>query len=60
MKTRSSLENLGWSLQLFALVMVGSALLVGLAYKSMAAELTMLGIGGALFILGRWLQQKEG
>ncbi len=54
------MEGLGWSLQLLALVVVGSALLIGLAYKSMAAELTMLGLGGALFILGRWLQQREG
>lgn len=54
------LDNLGWSLQLLALIVVGSALLIGLAYGSMAAELTMLAIGGALFLLGRWLQQKEG
>ena len=54
------MEGLGWSLQLLALVVVGSALLIGLAYKSMAAELTMLALGGALFILGRWLQRREG
>lgn len=54
------MDNLGWGLQLLALVVVGCALLIGLAYGSMSAELTMLAIGGALFLLGRWLQQREG
>jgi hypothetical protein len=46
-------------LQLFALVVVGSALLIGLAYESMSAELTMLAVGGALFLAGRWLQKGQ-
>ena len=54
------MDNLGWSLQLLALVVVGSALLVGLAHGSMSAELSMLAVGGALFLFGRWLQQREG
>ena len=54
------MDNLGWGLQLLALVVVGSALLIGLVYASMRAELSMLAIGGALFFLGRWLQQREG
>lgn len=54
------MDNLGWGLQLLALVVVGSALLIGLAYASMSAELTMFAIGGALFLLGRWLQHREG
>ena len=58
--TGSRVEGLGWRLPLLALVVVGSALLIGLAYKSMAAELTMLALGGALFILGRWLRHREG
>lgn len=52
--------DLGWSLQLLALVVVGCALLIGLVYASMSAELTMLAVGGGLFLLGRWLQQKTG
>jgi hypothetical protein len=49
----------GWILQLLALVVVGSALLVGLMYGSMRIELTMLFTGGVLFLLGRWLQRRE-
>lgn len=48
--------NLGWGLQLIALVVVGSALLIGLAYRSMSTELTMLAVGGVLFLVGRRLQ----
>lgn len=51
------MSNLGWGLQLLALVVVGSALLIGLVYGSMSAELTMLAVGGALFLAGRWLQE---
>ena len=54
------MSGVGWGLQLVALVVVGSALLIGLTYQSMSAELGMLVIGGGLFLLGRWLQQKEG
>lgn len=54
------MENAGWGLQLLALVIVGSALLIGFAYDSMDAELTMLAIGGALFLGGRWLQRRQG
>ena len=54
------MDNLGWGLQLLALVVVGSALLIGLAYESMSAEITMLAVGGGIFLLGRWLQQRDG
>ena len=53
------MSNVGWALQLLALVVVGSALLIGLAYESMSAELTMLGVGGAMFLAGRWLQEGK-
>ncbi len=53
------MKGLGWSLQLAALVIVGSALLIGLAYESMSAELGMLAVGGGLFLFGRWLQQRQ-
>ena len=54
------MNNLGWGLQFLALIVVGSALLIGLAYESMSAELTMLVVGGGIFLLGRWLQQRDG
>ena len=53
------MEPLGWTLQFLALVIVGSALLVGLAYESMSAELTMLAIGGGLFLIGRRLRERR-
>lgn len=53
------MNNVGWGLQLIALVIVGSALLIGLAYESMGAELTMLAVGGLLFLVGRNLQKGQ-
>ena len=53
------LESLGWTLQFMALVVVGIALLVGLVYGSMHLELAMLGLGGVLFLTGRWLQGRD-
>ena len=51
------MEAVGWALQVMALVVVGSALLIGLTYESMSAELTMLAIGGVLFLVGRRLRE---
>jgi len=48
-------KSLGWALQVAALVLVGSALVVGLAYDALRTELTMLAVGGGLFLLGRKL-----
>jgi hypothetical protein len=48
-------NSLGWALQLVALVIVGSALLVGLAYGALRTEVALLGVGAALFLFGRWL-----
>ena len=47
-------------MQLLSLVVVGSALLIGLAYGSMGAELTMLAVGGVLFLAGRRIQKGRG
>lgn len=44
-----------WLLQVVALVVVGSALLVGLVYERIRLEIAMLAVGGALFLLGRWI-----
>lgn len=51
------LQSIGWTLQFLALVLVGSALLVGLAYDAIRAEVAMMGIGGAIFLLGRWMER---
>lgn len=44
-------------LQLVALVVVGSALLVGLVHDALRAEVAMLAIGGGLFLFGRRLEK---
>ncbi len=50
-------EGFGWTLQLLALVVVGSALLVGLAYGALRTEVALLALGGGLFLLGRRLRE---
>lgn len=52
-------QTLAWLLQFFALVVVGSALLVGLVYDQIRTELVMMAVGGGLFLLGRWLQTQS-
>jgi hypothetical protein len=52
--------SLGWTLQVIALVVVALALVVGLAYDQLRTEVAMLGVGGGMFLLGRWLQSRDG
>lgn len=52
------LRSLGWTLQFLALVIVGSALLVGLVYDAIRTEVAMLGVGGAMFLVGRWMEGR--
>jgi len=52
--------SLGWTLQVLALVIVALALVVGLHYDQLRAEVAMLGIGGGMFLVGRWLQSRDG
>lgn len=52
--------SLAWVLQFLALVLVGSGLLIGLVYNQIRAELAICALGGALFLLGRWLQSRHG
>ena len=40
------MRALGWWLQLLALVVVGTALLVGLSYDAVRTEVAMLAVGG--------------
>ena len=53
------LENLAWTLQVLALVIVGTSLLVGIVYDQVRVELGMLGVGAALFLFGRWLEARR-
>jgi hypothetical protein len=54
------LAGLGWMLQVLALVVVALALLVGFAYDQIRTEVAMMAVGGGMFLLGRWLQQRDG
>ena len=49
------MQSLGWVLQVLALVIVGTALLIGLFYEALRAEVAMLAVGGVLFLAGRRL-----
>jgi hypothetical protein len=49
--------SFAWILQFLALVVVGTALLVGLMQDALRAEVAMLAIGGGLFLLGRRLEK---
>jgi len=51
-------RNLAWTLQVLALVIVGTALLVGLVYDEIRTEVAMLAVGGGLFLFGRWLDGR--
>lgn len=53
------LRSLGWTLQFLALLVVASALLMGLLYDALRAEVAMLAVGGAMFLLGRWLEGRS-
>jgi hypothetical protein len=54
------LENLTWTLQVLALVIVGTGLLVGVVYDQVRVELGMMGVGAGLFLLARWLESRGG
>lgn len=51
-------SGLGWSLQVVALVIVGSSLLFGMIYDRIRLELAFAAVGGGLFLLGRWLENR--
>ncbi len=52
-------QSLGWTLQFLALAVVGSSLLVGVVYDAVRTEVAMLGVGGGMFLLGRWLEGRD-
>lgn len=53
------LRSVGWLLQFVALIVVGFALLVGLVQNALRAEVGLLALGSAIFLLGRWLRNRE-
>jgi hypothetical protein len=52
------LPGLGWFLQVIALVIVGCSLVFGMIHNQIRLELAVAAAGGALFLLGRWLQGR--
>ena len=54
------MSGFGWLLQVLGLVIVGSALILGMAYDQIRLELAVAAGGGVLFLLGRWLQGRDG
>jgi hypothetical protein len=53
------MSGIGWVLQVLALVIVGSAFVLGMMYDQIRLELAVAASGGLLFLLGRWLQGRE-
>jgi hypothetical protein len=53
------MSGIGWVLQILALVIVGSAFVLGMMYDQIRLELAVAAGGGLLFLLGRWLQGRE-
>ena len=51
-------SSFGWLFQVLGLVIVGSALIFGMAYDQIRLELAIAAGGGVLFLLGRWLQGR--
>ena len=54
------MATFGWTLQVLALVVVGTALLIGLVYDQIRLEVAMLAVGGGLFLTGRWMGTDSG
>ncbi|HEV7786224.1 MAG TPA: hypothetical protein VGQ28_12850 [Thermoanaerobaculia bacterium] len=53
------MSGIGWVLQVLALVIVGSAFVLGMMYDQIRLELAVAAGGGVFFLLGRWLQGRE-
>lgn len=52
------MQTLGWVLQFLALVVVGTALLAGLFYDALRAEVGLLAVGGLMFLAGRRIYRR--
>jgi hypothetical protein len=51
-------SSFGWLFQVLGLVIVGSALIFGMAYNVVRLVLAFAAGGAVLFLLGRWLQGR--
>lgn len=56
-KAAPRMRAFGWMLQFAALIIVGSALLVGLFYGALRTEIALLAVGSLVFLLGRRLNR---
>lgn len=54
-------EKIAFGLQLLGLLIVAQALVVGVMAEvnAMTKELIILGLGGAVFMIGNWLGPEE-
>ena len=52
------MRSFAWLLQFLALIVVGTALLVGLMQGALRLEVAMLAIGAGMFLLGRRLEKS--
>lgn len=52
------MRTFGWLLQLLALVVVGTALLIGLFHNALRAEIGLLVAGSLMFLGGRRLNRQ--
>ncbi len=52
------MRTFGWLLQFLALVIVGTALLVGLFYHALRTEVGLLAVGSLMFLVGRKLNRR--
>lgn len=53
-------ETIAWLLQFGALVVAPASLLIGMAYDAVRFEVGLLGLAGAMFLVGRLLQRPGG
>lgn len=53
------LHSFAWALKVVALVVVAMAIPVGVSSDDIRTEVAMLGLGGGLFLLARWLDPVD-
>jgi hypothetical protein len=53
-------QGSGWFLQVLGLVIVGGSLVFGMTSGQIRLELVVAAVGAGLFLLGKWLQSREG
>ena len=53
------LHSFAWTLKVLGLVVVAMAIPVGVSAGDIRTEVMMLGVGGGVFLLGRWLDPLD-